>query len=78
MAADSAKIKLLYHPDKRRVGCVLLQAVVGGCTHTAHFWTDSPWITAPEEGMRMFSGTREEWEEIARMDNEAARAERSA
>lgn len=65
----SEKIKILYDTDLRRPACVLLQAVAGGNRDAfmKYFGGSENWLVAPTPGMKLISGTPEEWEVVSRM-----------
>jgi hypothetical protein len=54
-----------YDPRRRRIGCVLLQAVFGGDREVCFLFPPGTWLTTPTKGMRMLGGTRQEWEALA-------------
>lgn len=62
-------ITLLYDVELRRPACVLLQAAAGTDYRDIFFqrlFPSETWLVFPTPGMRRLSGTREEWERVAR------------
>lgn len=70
-----AEITLIADPARRKVGCVLLQAMAG-CDYSLLYdlgFETQTWDTSPRPTQRRVSGTREEWEKFAKMCNEEER-----
>lgn len=72
----SDQIRMLYDPELRRPGCVLLQAVAGGDRRALDIYFSSEnWLIAPTPDMKMFSGTHEQWKQIATLTPRSERTE---
>ena len=59
---------ILFDPKQMRPACVLLQAASNADTTLFRrlFGAHSKlWLTFPNDDMRMMTGTREEWEQVA-------------
>lgn len=67
---ESGLITLLFDPDLRAPACVLLQAVAGlwhgPAVSALQLFPVNTWIVEPTPGLRRVSGTREQWERVAR------------
>jgi hypothetical protein len=67
-----SKIELVFDTKLKRPACVLLQAAYG-CGHNNPFmettFDASKWLTFPTENMAKISGTREQWEKLAKKIN---------
>lgn len=55
----------IIDPQRRQIGCVLVQAVFGGDPAVCHLFDSRLWATAPTETMRGARGTRSDWEALA-------------
>lgn len=64
--------KLVIDVEQRRPGCVLIQAALGGDNHLVSSLFDATsWLVAPTPGMRLVSGTMEQWKAFAKEVNAA-------
>lgn len=59
-------ITLIYDLKQRKVGCVLIQALADCDSSNTHIFETSQWAVAPTADMRRITGTREEWERLAK------------
>lgn len=63
------EIVLVFDTKLRRPACVLLQALYG-CGHNNGFlqmtFDAQDWLTSPTEDMVRISGSREQWEQLAK------------
>lgn len=62
---DNTLLPLVFDPTLNKVGCVLLQAALGGTRGLCYLFDTEDWFLAPTENMKMYQGTREEWEQVA-------------
>jgi hypothetical protein len=63
---------LMYDPETKQVGCVLIQAACG-CNHSLvhkYGFDTRTWFLAPTEGMKRLSATDEQWRYVAELSNE--------
>lgn len=69
MSEEEKKYSLLVDLERKQVGCVLLQAVYGGDSHTPayHAFNHDVWFVAPTPNMRMIRGTLKEFQLFAKM-----------
>ena len=57
------KVKALYNPLTGMIGCVILQAGVGGSSEVAaSVFSTEDWEVAPAEGQAVMEATLEQWE----------------
>jgi len=71
------KIRLVVDTEQLRPACVLLQAVYGGDTGiVSRLFDPDTWLVAPTKGMRMVTGTEEEWQRFAAAINTNRRTAR--
>lgn len=70
---ESNLITLLFDPARRAPACVLLQAVAGlwhgPAVSVLRLFSADTWLVEPTPGLRRVSGTRQQWEKVARVDN---------
>lgn len=67
---SESMIPAIYSPEKGMVGCVLLQAAVGGSQAVSHLFETKDWLLAPDDTMVRMQATREQWKFIAGMSRE--------
>lgn len=58
---------LLYNIEQRKVGCVLMQATLGGDSDLCRYWND--WEIDSTEGMKLYPITVEQAKKLAEADN---------
>ena len=64
------KITMAYDTDLKRPGCVLLQAIMGGdSSKVSQLFGPDTWLLAPTPGLRLISGTEEEWKKAVQITN---------
>jgi hypothetical protein len=59
--------KIAFDPDLMKVGCVVVQAGVGGDSIVCNVFETRHWITHPSEGMKGYTMTGEQIERLAAM-----------
>lgn len=62
---EEVKINAIIYPDKKKIGCVLQQAIVGGNGSICHLFDAQVWEVGGFEGMKKVSGTKAEWTKLA-------------
>lgn len=75
--AVPAEMTIAFNVEKRRPGCVNLQAVFGGTVpeFSRHF-DNKTWLLSPE-GIKLYRVTREQLPHLVKMAEEAVRSKRS-
>lgn len=63
-------VTMLYDPDERKIGCVLLQAVAHCNWSLPYKWAPELWLDQLTPGLRRLQAPRSLWEELAEMDEE--------
>jgi hypothetical protein len=56
--------RALIDPVRKQVACVIIQAAYGGDRSVVHEFDD--WLVAPTPDMKWFTGTIEEWRQLAK------------
>ena len=64
---------LAYDIEKRKVGCVLLQAVYGGDSQLAQQIPVEDWLIAPSPGLQLYRLTDDEATKLVAMHNKRNR-----
>lgn len=72
------KIPAVVYPEKKMVGCVLIQAAYGFNTQVPYLFDPEDWVLAPEDGGKAMRGTQEEWRKLADNWNEHHRRSRES
>lgn len=72
-----------YDVMQKKVGCALIQALMGGFTETGHnvseFFDNSTWILAPTKDMRVYSvESKEMLEDIIKKTHKANKVTRGS
>ena len=62
-AASRKLLRALVDPERRQVGCALVQAAYGGDRSVCHMFKD--WATSPTGDMVMMRGTERQWRALA-------------
>jgi hypothetical protein len=68
---DEQLIKAIVDPNSKQIGCVLLQAALGGDQSVVHLFDD--WLTAPTSGMGWAELTLPQWRDLAKKWNKTVR-----
>jgi hypothetical protein len=75
---EEAELPLLFDFDRMQPGCVLLQAVAGGCGATLRrLFGAEGWLTNPTPGLRLYRATFEQWRRVADIARLEAELEKS-
>lgn len=61
---DEPKFTALYHPGKKQIACVLVQAAFGMSSRPVNLFDD--WLTSPDDGLKAYTGTLEQWRKVAK------------
>ena len=64
------KMKALYSPSERKIGCVLLAAALGADRRVNHIVPPKDWFVNLPDDALIISGTREEWRRFVDMSHE--------
>ncbi len=70
---DALTKRIAYDPELRRPGCVLIQAMLGGCSTEdlmTHF-DDCDWILGPTPGMDVYRVTDEQLAKLGEITRKA-------
>jgi hypothetical protein len=78
VASPPEEIRMLFDLELMRPACVILQAISGGDTAAfrRYFGGADNWLTSPTPGMKMVSGTAEEWQYASEWDTRRQRPAR--
>ncbi len=60
-----AVLRAIIYPDRKKIGCVLIQAAYGGNTVVPHYFDSRQWATDLGENPRPCEATRTQWEWLA-------------
>ena len=64
------KIPAIYNPAKGTIGCVLIQAALGGTSSVANLFDNKDWDVGLEKGQIKLKATPEEWLFLANLTRE--------
>lgn len=62
--SKSDDVTLVVHPERRLIGCVIIQALGGVEDRSIVSYFDN-WLLAPAQGMAIQTRTRTEWRALA-------------
>lgn len=72
--SEPAKMSIVFSVEKRRPGCVLLQAVMGGTVSSMQFqmlFPNETWLLSPTNDMKAYSVTEDQLKQLSAMAHEA-------
>lgn len=62
-------LKAIIFPEAKKVGCVLLQALVGGDSAVCNLFETDAWEVTTLDGAKPVAGTQDQWERLAKKWN---------